>query len=162
MIAGGEGQLPLQADPPRGQADGPFGGDVDGLRLEGLEALLHRLVGPDGQLDLRIGGQGEGLELVGADHLDLVAHLAQLGDHPGQGAHHAVDLRLPGVGGQQDAHRAGDRGGVHWRHSIGSRPPKANWAIPAPSTLPGSPPPPTWRDLNKAILPRAPLHGGRC
>ena len=66
VVAGGEGQLPLQADAPRRQADRAFGGDVDGLGLEGLEALLHRLIGAERQLDLGIGRQREGLELVGA------------------------------------------------------------------------------------------------
>ena len=115
VVAGGERQLPLHADAPRRQADRPFGGDMDGLRLEGLEALLNRLIDTHRHLDLGVGGQREGLELVGADHLDQMAHGLQLGDHAGQGADHAVDLRLPGVGGHQDAHglagvaRRGDR-----------------------------------------------------
>jgi hypothetical protein len=58
---------------------------VDGFRLEGLEALLYRLIGADGDLDLGIGRQGEGLELVGADDLDRVAHLPQLLDRRGSG-----------------------------------------------------------------------------
>ena len=79
---------------------------MDRLRLERLEALLHLLVGADRQLDLRVGRQREGRELVGADHLDRVAHLPQLGDDARQSAHDAVHLGLPGVGGQQDAHQA--------------------------------------------------------
>ena len=34
-----------------------------------------------------------------------MAHGLHLGDHPGQGAHHAVDLGLPGIGGDEDPHR---------------------------------------------------------
>ena len=106
VVAGGEGQLPLQADAPRGQADRALGGDVDRLRLERLELLLHLLVGADGELDLGIGRQREAGKLVGADHLHLIAQVAQFGDNTGQGAHDAVHLRLPGVGSQKDAHQA--------------------------------------------------------
>jgi hypothetical protein len=65
MIAGGEGQLPLHADPAGREADRPFGGDVDGLWLEGLESLAHRLIGSHRHLDLWIGGQGKSPELIG-------------------------------------------------------------------------------------------------
>ncbi len=104
VVAGGERQLPFQADPARGQADRALGGDVDGFGFEGLEPLLDLFVGAHRQLDLGVGGQGEGRELIGADHLDHFAHVAQFGDHAGERAHDAVDLGGPGVGSQQDAH----------------------------------------------------------
>ncbi len=73
---------------------------MDGFRLEGFEPLLHLLIGAHGQADFGVCGHGEGGELIGAYHLHGFAHLAQFGDNPGQGAHDAVDLGLPGVGGQ--------------------------------------------------------------
>jgi hypothetical protein len=104
VVAGGEGQPPLHADAPRRQADGPLGGDVDGLGLEVLEHLLHGAVGAQRQLDLRIGRQGRRLEQAGVDHLHRMVHGPALGDGARQRPHHAVDLRLPGVRREQDAH----------------------------------------------------------
>ena len=55
------------------------------------------------QPDLRVGRAGQGTEAVGAEHLDLMAlGLQQLHDRL-DGAHHAVDLRAPGVGDDGDA-----------------------------------------------------------
>ena len=103
VIAGGEGQLPLHADPPGGQTDGALGGDVDGLGLEGLEVLSHRLVGADRDLDLGIGGKREAPELVRRDDLHRMSHPPHLVDHPGQGPDDPVHLWLPGVCRDQDS-----------------------------------------------------------
>ncbi|MNI46826.1 hypothetical protein D3C73_1013100 [compost metagenome] len=104
MIAGGEGQLPFHADAARGDAQGAFGGDVHGLGLEGAQTLANLLLGAQGQADLGIGRAGNGLELARFDDLHLVAHGAAFGHGAGQGADDAVDLRLPGVGDQNNAH----------------------------------------------------------
>ena len=104
MIAGRERQLPLHADAARGDADGAFGGDMDRIGLKGAQAFADLFLGAQGQPDLRIGGAGDGLELAGFDDLDLMAHAAAFRDRAGQGADDAIDLRFPGVGGQNDAH----------------------------------------------------------
>ncbi len=106
VVAGRERELPLQTDPPRGQANRPFGSDMDSFRLKLLEALLHLLERPHGEFDLGIGRQREGRELIGTDHFDQVAHVAQFPGHARKRAHDAVDLGLPGVRGQHYAHQA--------------------------------------------------------
>ncbi|MNO01930.1 hypothetical protein D3C81_2222050 [compost metagenome] len=45
VIAGRERQLPLHADAARGDAQGSFGGDVDGLGLEGAQTLANLFLG---------------------------------------------------------------------------------------------------------------------
>ena len=83
---------------------GPSGGDMDRLGLEGAQAFADLFFGAQRQPDFRIGRAGNGLELAGLDDLDLMAHGAAFRDGPGQGADNAVDLGLPGVSGQNDAH----------------------------------------------------------
>jgi hypothetical protein len=107
MVAGRERQLPFHADAARGDADGAFGGDVHRLGFEGAQPFADFLFRAQGQPDLRIGGAGDGLELARLDDLDLMAHGPAFRRDPGQGADDAVDLGLPGVGGQNDAHVAG-------------------------------------------------------
>ena len=106
VVAGGEGQLPLHADAPGGDADGAFGRDMHRLGLEGSEPLPDLLLGAQGQADLRIGRARDGLELAGLDDLDVVPHGAAFRNGAGQGSDDAVDLGLPGVGGEDDAHGA--------------------------------------------------------
>ena len=85
------------------------------------------------QPDLGIGRAGQGAEAVGAEHLDVVALGAQQLGHGLDGAHHAVDLRPPGVGDDGDAQpvysaasRAGaSRGSVAWRRACSS----AQWTM---------------------------------
>ncbi|MNE33592.1 hypothetical protein D3C80_1272720 [compost metagenome] len=112
MIAGRERQLPLHADAARGDAQRAFGGDVDGLGLEGAQAFANLFFGAQGQPDLGIGGAGDGLELAGFNDLDLMAHGAAFGHGAGQGADDAVDLGLPGVGDQNNAHE------VEWARAV--------------------------------------------
>jgi hypothetical protein len=94
----------LQADGPRRPAERTFGGDVHRVGLEFQEALFDDFLGAEGEADFRIGRQGNGLEAVGRDDVPLMAHLLAFGDHALHRAHDAVDLRIPGVGYQHDAH----------------------------------------------------------
>ena len=74
------------------------------LRLDRPQPLADLFLGAEGEANFRIGRGGNGLELAGLDDLDLVTHGAAFRDRPGQGADDAVDLGLPGVSGQNDAH----------------------------------------------------------
>ena len=77
---------------------------MDRLGLEGAQAFANLFLGAKGQADLGIGRAGDGLEQAGFDDLDLMAHAATFRDGARQGADDAIDLRFPGVGGQNDAH----------------------------------------------------------
>ena len=77
---------------------------MDRLRLEGAQHLANLFFGPKRQPDFRIGRAGNGLEQAGLDDLDLMPHGPAFGHGAGQGADDAIDLRFPGVGGQNDAH----------------------------------------------------------
>ena len=107
VVAGRERQLPFHADAARGDADRTLGGDMHGLGFERPQHLADFFLRAQGQPDFRIGGAGDGLEQAGFDDLDLVTHAAAFRDGAGQGADDAVDLRFPGVGGQNDAHGGG-------------------------------------------------------
>ena len=118
VVAGREGQLPVQANLARRFTQTAFGRDVDRFRLEGLEARLNVLAGAEGHLDVGIGGQRDRpVAEPRMDDLDLVAHLpAFLGDAR-QCAHDPVDLRFPGIGHQHDA---------QWRAVFHERLPRTN------------------------------------
>ncbi len=104
VIGGGEGLVLAQAPAPRGDAQRAFGGEVDRLRREALEHRPHARHARHREADLGIGGARQRIEEVGRDHPHVVAGPGQLGADRLQGAHHPVDLRLPGVGDDGDAH----------------------------------------------------------
>ena len=104
VIGGGVGKLVAQADRARRPAERAFGCDVDGVGFEFEEALLDDLLRAEGQLDLGIGRQRDRLEAVRRDDVPGMAHLLAFGDHALHRAHDAIDLRVPGVGYEHDAH----------------------------------------------------------
>ena len=76
---------------------------MDGVGREELQHVRQARTGEQRQADLGIGRAGQGAEAVGPDHLDVMAVGAQELGHGVDGAHHAVDLRQPGVGDDGDA-----------------------------------------------------------
>lgn len=102
MIGGSEGQLALKAISARGVSQGAFGGDMDTVRIKGIEHVLDPRRGPDGKLDRRVGGAGDGLEWIRREkeHLmpegfKLLSGFIQRGDY-------AIELGIPGIGGNRD------------------------------------------------------------
>ena len=93
----------LQAEGARRPAQRPLGHEMDRVGRVELQHVVEPRRGKQRQADLGIGRAGQGAEAVGAEHLDVVALGAQQLRHGLDGAHHAVDLRSPGVGDDGDA-----------------------------------------------------------
>ncbi len=91
---------------PRHPAERTFGGDVHGVGLHRTEAPRDAAEARQRQPDLRIGRAGERVELVRRQHRHLDAERRQLDGEPLVRAHDAVDLRVPSVGRNEDAHHA--------------------------------------------------------
>lgn len=106
MIGGREWQLSPAALPPCRHAEPPFRRDVHSLGLETLDDLADPPRGAEREADLGIGRTWDGPELLRRDDLEPVPDLLALAGDPLQRADHAVHLRSPGVGHQQDAHQA--------------------------------------------------------
>ena len=100
----GEGPAAAQAMAPRGPAQRAFGGDVHGVGLRAVQQAAHLRAGAHGQVDAGVAGARPRPELARLDDDDLVAAGAQRLHQLDQRGHHAVDLRLPGVGHQSDFH----------------------------------------------------------
>ena len=93
MVAGREGMLEFPAHSAPGNPKGSFRHDVNGIRLEGFEALQDLAAGKQSELDFAIGRQGDGPETIrGRNHFKLVSHRFAFGDHPFHRAHNAVHL----------------------------------------------------------------------
>ncbi len=70
---GGEGQAAAQAVAPAGPTQRAFGGEVDGVRLEGIELVREPLGRRDGEVDAGVAGTRARAELPRFDHLHLMA-----------------------------------------------------------------------------------------
>jgi hypothetical protein len=106
VIGGGKGQAPLQAPAARGAAQRPLGRNVDRIRPQRIQPLGQLSAGPQRQANFRIGRAGDGAELVGRDDVDAVAKPLQLEARPLQRADHAIDLRGPGIGNEDEVQGA--------------------------------------------------------
>ena len=101
------GSAALDADAAHGVADRPFGRDMDGVGRACGRARARSSPGArQRQPDFRIARHRQRPELVGREEFDLGAERARLARDVAERAHHAVDLRMPGVGGDQDFHAA--------------------------------------------------------
>ncbi len=87
-------------------ADRPFGGDVHGIGADGLDAGDKLPVAGDRKPDLGIGRTWNGQEIAGRHEHQLDAELRDRCLQSLIGAHDAIDLRSPGIGGDQHAHYA--------------------------------------------------------
>jgi hypothetical protein len=102
---GRERHAPPQRPAPRRPTQWSLCGHMQRVGAERLDQPGQAPTGEQGDLDAAIGRQVDGPELVGTQHLDLVAHRRQFGLQHRQRPHHAVDLRMPGVGDDQNPHR---------------------------------------------------------
>ena len=108
---GGEGDVVGLAPAAYAPADRTFGGDVNHIRTIGAEQLARRKARCDGQVDRTVAGHRDGPEPVRGDQLDLIAAPIKFGHCGTERADHAVDLRVPGVTGNCDAHQASSSSG---------------------------------------------------
>jgi hypothetical protein len=98
--------MPPQADAPRGHADRPLGRDMHGVEAPALDDRGGGAREGERHADLGIARQGDGDEAVRRQELDLHAETGERLRGLLERADDAVDLRMPGVGRDQDAHQA--------------------------------------------------------
>ena len=124
VVGRGEGDAAGQAEVARRPAQRALGHQMDGVGRIELQHVRQPRAGEQREPDLGIGRAGQRAEAVGPEHFDVVAVGAQELGHGVDGAHHAVDLRPPGVGDDGDAqsgYSAAMRTGAARRGSMASR-----------------------------------------
>lgn len=97
----GEGDALQTAPGPRCQTYRTFRRYVNGIGFKPLDPGTH-FPEPPGKLDLTIGGAGKRKKLVRSEDEDLVVIGNELFSQVGKCSNHAVDLRVPCVGGYQN------------------------------------------------------------
>ncbi len=105
----GEGEAGPPGPASRRHAERAFRRDVQRVRTERLDQADHPPARQQRERDVAVGRTRDGAEPVRPDHLHHVAHGAQFSHHGGQRAHHAVGLRQPGVGDDQQPVRGRGR-----------------------------------------------------
>ena len=106
VVAGGEDPLVGEAIATRQPADRAFGGDMDMVGLGFLDAPADLSPGRDREANFRVGGQGSAPHALRREEFKRRAQFGGRLAHSLQSRHHAIDLRAPGVGGDQDTHQA--------------------------------------------------------
>ena len=81
-----------------------FGGDVQAIRIDVQNALFHLLPRGQRQRDFRVGRARHGAEIQRREDGHFMPHFLQMARGHLQRAHHAVHLRLPGIGNDQNLH----------------------------------------------------------
>ena len=99
---GGEGDAVPDADPARRHAQASLGGDMHRVGGEGLDLARQGPGGKQRQADFGIGRHGKGAPPERRDHFNRMAQGGEVLGGDLDGAHHAIDLRRPGVGDDQD------------------------------------------------------------
>ena len=102
--AGSERQAAAEAGAPRGPAKRAFGGNVNGLRLDRIYLAANRRCAYQAELDFRIGRNGPGPVALRSNVANVVATLAEFAANGLERPDHAIDLRRPGIGHDQDSH----------------------------------------------------------
>ena len=102
VIGGGEGQLVAPREPSCRQTQRPFGGNVQMIGPKGAKPRRHAAARKHRKPDFRLGRAGDGPEGFRSDHHHIMAKRLQPFAGFGQGAHHTVDLREPGIGDNGD------------------------------------------------------------
>src|SRR5262245_24867597 len=100
--------IKLQVSPltnlPQGMAEGPFGCDVNRIWLGLLKSALDASHPGERETDFRIARHRQTAELVRTEKLKLDAERACFVRDVAKGSHDAIDLRMPGVGRNEDFH----------------------------------------------------------
>ena len=112
VVARSEGALLGEADGARQPADRPLGRDMDMIGAELGDAPSDMPARRQRDADIGIGRQPDLPEAFRRQHMRGDAELRRRLHHPLQRAHHAVDLRAPGVRRDQDAHQRAFRSAV--------------------------------------------------
>ena len=104
-VGGGKRKSAAQAIGPHRPADRAFGRDMNGFRRRRLDAPCN--LAPVGPRDPQtwIGRQLHRGKSLGRQELDVRAERAGCTLERGQGTHHAINLRVPSVGRDQDSHQ---------------------------------------------------------
>ena len=116
----GERQAAPLRPAPRRPAQRPFGGDMQRPGAERLDLARDFRRARQREANFGIGRAWHVREPVRPDDLDCVSTRCQLAPGGLQRAHHAVDLRCPGIGDDGDAHHAAARIGTTVRAAISS------------------------------------------
>ena len=105
-VAGREGTPEPSAIGPYHVADRSFRRDVDGIRLGLLDAAGDLPAARQGQAQAGIGRDRDGPKPIRRQEVDADTERLRAARERGQGAHHPVDLRVPGIGRDEDSHQA--------------------------------------------------------
>ncbi|CPM42256.1 Uncharacterised protein [Bordetella pertussis] len=103
----GEAPAAAQRHAARGQAQRPFRGDVQRIGHDIAQHAAQLAPRLQAQAQVRLGRRRHGTAALRADHDQLVPPILQQALHGGPGTDHAVDLRMPGIRDEDDAHGAG-------------------------------------------------------
>ncbi len=105
-IAGVEGRrernFPAHTHAPRRKPKRALGCNVDGIRPETVDHARNCILGKKGEADFGIAGQRDRAESIRRDDFHHMSHRLQRADGSLQRAHHAIDLRGPGICDDQD------------------------------------------------------------
>ena len=105
-VAGRERPPEPSAIGPYHVADRSFGRDVDGVGLGLLDAAGDLPAARQGQAQAGIGRDRDGPKPIRRQKVDADTERLSAARQRGQGAHHPVDLRVPGIGRDEDSHQA--------------------------------------------------------
>src|SRR4029078_2133340 len=104
-----------QAGTSRGMPDRPLGCYVDRIGAYRIEPPFNVALPDQRQADLRIARHGQGQELVRTEEFQFGAERPPLARHMSKRVDDAVDLRMPGIGGDKNLQAAsalGDAAGA--------------------------------------------------
>jgi len=100
----GERQPSASADSAHSVTDRPLGRDMDCVRLYSLEAALYIARSEKCEPYFRIARHRQCPKLTWAKKFELRSKRGRLARDMAQGANNAIDLWMPGVGGDQNLH----------------------------------------------------------
>lgn len=106
MPGGAEGQATRQTAPAHGDAERPFGGNMDRIRRGTVEKTVDRATRGNGEADFRIARTGHRKAALRGQQGGLVSAPGELAAKRVERAHDTVDLRVPGVADESDFHAA--------------------------------------------------------
>jgi hypothetical protein len=103
VVARREGEATAQADATRVNAERALGDDVDMVGLDLPHALRDAAAGRERQTNVGVGGQGEGAVAGRREMHHLNVHRRKGREEAFQRLDDAIDLRLPGIGDEEDS-----------------------------------------------------------
>ena len=104
VIGGGERPAAAHGDAAGRPAERAFGGDVQAIGGKGVDMSLDIARRRQRQADFRIGRTGDGAKFQRREQPDLMPLAFKFAPRHLERAHHAIDLRFPGVADDQYFH----------------------------------------------------------